>query len=241
MIAADGRRALCRLSRLHYHRPLSLPCFHRQRFRSFNSTAIPHINPPSFHKFAKDQVFIDSLSLKCTVGPDALGLINPQPVSLSVSLSTSVARAAASDRTDLSIDYQELTNRILEIGDDECFSSVAELVDRVIDHSLLTEGVGKACVKVDLHKGLLRAKNIQWEKIAWMDNGVKGEWKCTIEGVEVPVIIGIVEHQFERIQKQIVSIDLGWHGCEGDSTALESFPTTTIVNSIIKVLLLYQC
>ena len=185
-------------------------------------------------------MFIDSLSLKCTVGPDALGLINPQPVSLSVSLSTSVARAAASDRTDLSINYEDLANQILEIGD-ERFNSVTKLVDRVIGNLLLTEGVGKACVKVDLHKGLLRAKNIQWEKIAWMDNGVKGEWKCTIEGVEVPVIIGIAEHQFERIQKQIVSIDLEWHGCEGDSTALESFPTTTLVNSIIKVLLLYQC
>src|ERR1700737_222656 len=241
MLAADGRRllfALRHISRLHYLRPLSLPSVHCQRFQSFHSTSIP--NPPSFHKFAKDQLFIDSLSLKCTVGPNALGLMNPQPISLSVSLSTSIARAAASDRTGLSINYEDLANQILEIGD-EGFNSVTKLVDRVIGNLLLTEGVGKACVKVDLPKGLLRAKNIRWEKTSWMDNGVKGEWKCTIEGVEVPVIIGIKEHAFERIQKQIVSINLEWHGSEGESIALETFPTTNLVNSIIKVLLLYQC
>lgn len=189
---------------------------------------------PSSHKFSNDQIFIDRLNLKCTCGPNAFGRIKPQPVSLSVWLGTSIARAAASDRVDLSIDYSELTKRLTKM-DEGTSTSVVALLDKVTELALSIQGTGKVCVKVDLDKGLLRARNVQWERNAWVDNRVKGEWKCLVQGVQVPIIIGIVENIHERTQKQIVIIDLQWHGYEGTAAGLETFPTIDLVNSVIQV------
>src|SRR5271154_1149961 len=67
---------------------------------------------PAKHKFSRDKIFIEGLLFKCLCGPDAFGRSKPQPVDLSVTLGTTIARAAVEDRVDLSIDYSDLVKRL---------------------------------------------------------------------------------------------------------------------------------
>lgn len=186
------------------------------------------------HTLANDRIFIDSLRLKCLCGPNAFGRSKPQPVELSVSLGTSIALAAASDKVELSIDYSALSKQLIAF-EDRGFTSVVDLVNQVTELALGKEGVQDVRVRVDLRKALLRGKNLKWETIAWVENGRKGEWKCSLEGVDVPVIIGIAENLHERTQKQLVAIDIEWHGHDGDSNGLETFPVRDLMDTVIKV------
>ena len=181
-----------------------------------------------------DRIFIDSLHLNCLCGPNAFGRSKPQPVELSVSLGTSIALAAASDKVELSIDYSALSKRLIAFEDLK-FTSVVDLLNQVTKLALGMERVQDVHVKVDLRKALLRAKNLKWENTAWPENGSKGEWRCSLEGVEVPIIIGIAENIHERTQKQLVAIDIEWHGYEGDSNGLETFPVRDLMDLLIKV------
>lgn len=169
---------------------------------------------PLSHKFVNDQIFIDSLQLKCTCGPNAFGRLKPQPVLLSVRLGTLVARAAADDNVDLSVDYSALNKQLMKLENRD-FNSAADMIDEVADLALRHDEVGKVSVEACLEKGALRAKNVRLERVAWTEQGTKkGSWKFSIEGVDLPIIIGIEENEHERTQKQMVSIDLMWQSTE---------------------------
>jgi FolB domain-containing protein len=175
---------------------------------------------PLSHRFANDQMFIDSLLLKCTCGPDAFGRLKPQPVLLSIRLGTLIARAAASDCVELSIDYSALSKQLTNL-EKKTFKTAAEMVDEAAELALRHDGVGKVSVDVSLEKAFLRARKAKLERIIWNEDGQKlGSWKYIIEGVEVPVIIGINENQHERTQKQMVSIDLAWQTTEAGISSL---------------------
>jgi FolB domain-containing protein len=224
---------------LPYLRPLPAHSI-RRIHRALHLPPQHNVLMSSPHKFLKDEIFIDSLSLKCTCGPDAFGRAKPQPVLLSIWLGTSVARAAASDRVDLSIDYSALSKQLTAMQDRK-YASVMDLIDHVIEPALQEDGVGRVCVRVDLAKGLLRGRNLRWERTAWMDDGLKGCWQCGVDGLEIPIIIGIDENLHERTQKQIVIVDLKWHGYHGPSEKLETFSPIELVNSVIKVSSVSQC
>src|SRR5208282_1561655 len=117
---------------------------------------VPLVAMPSAHKFSGDRIFIDKLRLKCTCGPNAFGLAKPQPVLLSVELGTTIARAAASDRVDLSVDYSALSKQLTTL-ENRNFGSAVELIDQVVELGLQKDGVGKVSVSVSLEKGALAA------------------------------------------------------------------------------------
>jgi FolB domain-containing protein len=189
---------------------------------------------PLAHKFANDQIFIDSLRLKCVCGPDAFGRPKAQPVDLSIRLGTLIERAAATDRVDLSVDYSELSKQLTNL-EAQGFGSPAELIDTVVDLAMEKEGVWNILVAVNLSKGARMAKNVKWQRNTFPAEGVTDEWKLSFEGIEVPIIIGIEENLHERTMKQIVSIDLTWKLRNSDSTefSIHDFPGT--VDSIIEV------
>jgi FolB domain-containing protein len=189
---------------------------------------------PAAYKFVPDRVFIDSLQLKCTCGPNAFGRAKPQPVSLSVSLGTSVARAGASDRVDLSVDYSELSKQISK-AEERSYASVAELLENIADMSLQKDGIGKVWVTAGLGKGSLRAKRILWELNKESNEASTSSWSCTVEGIEVSVIIGIEENLHERMQKQLVSIDISWKGGAFKSTNEISGLLELAVNEAVRV------
>jgi FolB domain-containing protein len=189
---------------------------------------------PLTHRFSNDQIFIDSLRLKCTCGPDAFGRLKPQPVLLSMRLGTLIARAAASDCVELSVDYSALSKQLTNL-ENKTFKSAAEMVDEAADLALLHDGVGKVSVDICLEKGFLRAKKAKLERIVWNEGGRKlGSREYSIEGVEIPIIIGIEENRHERTMKQMVIIDLAWHANEA---GLNSLPdVSNLLEPLIAVL-----
>lgn len=198
-----------------------------------SSAFVPRIAMPSAHKFSDDRIFVDKLSLKCTCGPNAFGLAKPQPVLLSVGLGTTIARAAASDRVDLSVDYSALSKQLIAL-EKRTFGSAVELIDHVTEFGLQKDGVGKVSVSVSLEKGVLTAKNVKWERSAPSNNGLN-EWKLSLEGIQVPLIIGIEENIHERTQKQLVIIDLTWDISNASSDVLSSFDIRSAIDSIVNV------
>jgi len=189
---------------------------------------------PLAQKFANDQIFIDSLRLKCICGPDSFGRAKPQPVDLSIRLGTLIERAASTDRVDLSVDYSDLSKQLTKL-EDQGFGSPVELIDNVVDLAMEKEGVWKVSVSVNLSKGARMAKNVKWERHTLPGNGVTDEWTLSFEGIDVPIIIGIEENLHERTMKQIVSIDLKWTMRNSDPTefSIQDFPST--VDAVIEV------
>ena len=189
---------------------------------------------PLSQKFANDQIFIDSLRLKCVCGPDAFGRAKAQPVDISVRLGTLIERAASTDRVDLSVDYSDLSKQLTKL-EDRGFGSPVELIDNVVDLAMEKEGVWKVSVAVNLSKGARMAKNVRWERHTFPTEGVTDEWTLSFEGIEIPIIIGIEENLHERTMKQIVSIDLTWTIRNSDPAdfSIHDFPGT--VDAIIDV------
>lgn len=185
---------------------------------------------PSAHKFESDQIFIDKLKLKCVCGPNAFSQLKPQHVLLSAKLGTSVARAAAYDRVGLSIDYSAFAKDLLAF-EDRTFVSVAELLHNVTMIGLQRYGASKVQVEAQVGKGILQARNSIMEGTMWIENCVaKGEWNYKVEGIEIPIIIGINENVHERRHKQIVCIDLKWDACD----ELHSAKINDMVNYIVE-------
>lgn len=190
---------------------------------------------PSAYKFANDQVFIDKLNLKCLCGTNAFSKSKPQQVFLSVKLGTSIARAAAQDRVDLSVDYSALAKDLLAFEDGQVkFTNVADLLVKVTKLGLEKYGGSKLFVEAQVPKGILQAKNTTLERTAWIDDGVQEEWKYKVEGIEIPIIIGIKENVHERTNKQVVCIDLEWHGSDELSAAEKPQEMHRLVNSLIE-------
>lgn len=189
---------------------------------------------PSLRKFANDQIFIDTLRLRCVCGPDAFGRSKAQPVLLSVNLVTSVARAAASDRVDLSVDYSILGKQLVSF-ENETFESVVDLINRVVGVTCKTQGVEKMSVVVNLEKGMLLAKNLKWEKTAFVEDHSSNEWKLCVEGIRIPVIIGIRGNVHERTHKQLVEIDLAWEFAEKEASDFALLDLKSAINLIAKV------
>jgi FolB domain-containing protein len=189
---------------------------------------------PSAYKFANDQIFIDKLNLKCVCGPNAFGKLKPQQVSLSVKLGTSIARAAAHDRVDLSVDYSALAKDLIALEEFK-FESVVELLEKVTVLGVEKYGVSKLCVQAQVEKEVLQAKNTVLERTAWVDDGVKGDWKYRVEEIEIPIIIGIKENVHERTHKQRVCIDLEWYASDQRSVVANSQRMNDMVNCIVEV------
>ena len=190
---------------------------------------------PTKHKFTNDRIVIDQLRLKCVCGPDAFGRRKPQPVSLSVELATNIARAAASDRVQLSVDYSEFVKRLNRLGEDS-FEEVRTLLERVVKIGLEDERVGRVYVKAELEKGSLGAERVIWEQSSyWEGNIQRDTLDCRVEGIHVPIIIGIEENAHERTQKQPVLLDLGWMGHQKSAESTPNWDLRGIVNSVISV------
>jgi FolB domain-containing protein len=183
---------------------------------------------PSAHKFANDRIFIENLHLKCLCGPDAFNRLKAQPVKLTVEVGTSVARAAASDTVELSVDYSALNKELLSLERGR-YDGVLELMERVAALAVEKEGVGNVNVRVELEKGVLGG-----EKVVWMLNvaGKQRELRMGVKGVQVMVIIGIKENLHERTIPQLVVFDVEWEL----SPDAGEFKLQDIISSIVNVL-----
>lgn len=190
---------------------------------------------PSSHRFTNDRIIIDQLSLKCVCGKDAFGRRKAQPVKVSVELGTCIARAAADDRVELSVDYSALVKQLSKL-EETSYEEVDHLLERIALLGLENELVGNVHIKAELEKGSLNAERVVWEKSAHVEDGIQRRTlNCRVEGIQLPIIIGIEENEHERTQKQPILIDLAWQEYQGDSRAQSSFDLKQIVNTVVSV------
>jgi FolB domain-containing protein len=201
-------------------------------FASPPSLARPWVIMPSAHKFSNDRVFIENLQLKCLCGPDAFNRLKAQPIKLSVDVGTSVARAAASDAVELSVDYSALNKELLSL-EAGTYDGVPELMERVGALALGKEGVGNVNVKVELEKGVLGAAKVVWSlKVSGEDK----QCRVGVTGIAVMVIVGIKENLHERTIPQPVVFDVEWELAPDTG----KYKLQDIISSVVKVLPLRQ-
>jgi FolB domain-containing protein len=188
----------------------------------------------SSHRFAKDKIFIDQVSLKCICGRDAFGRRKAQHVLLSMELGSCIARAATDDRVDLSVDYSVLVKQLTDF-EDGAYDEVNQLLEQVAGLALKHELVGNVMIKAELEKGSLNAERVVWETNTHSGENVASQLRCRVEGIQLPIIIGIEENEHERTQKQPVIIDLDWQGYDNNSQTISPFDLKNMVNEVITV------
>jgi FolB domain-containing protein len=159
----------------------------------------------------QDVVFVRNVGIQAKVGLDCWQREKPQPVVISLRISTSTKRAGASDNIEDTMDYRKVYKFLMSLGSKE-FSDVTELAYMICgwdqlnprDHELIQ------CT-IELPKGLRHAEAVIFEcstkgrlpdSTAWLD------WKASLSVRELRIscIIGIGAR--ERIHKQPVNVNL---------------------------------
>lgn len=120
--------------------------------RRFSST-----NAPAPIRY-NDLVFVRDLSVKAVTGIDAWKRLQPQPVSISVYLGTTVAEAGATDDLGYTLNYAVVSRKISDMIERSKFKNMEEIADRVAKTVLDQTVVGQwARIHVKMPKALLRA------------------------------------------------------------------------------------
>jgi tetrahydromethanopterin S-methyltransferase subunit B len=179
-----------------------------------------------------DRIFIDSLSLKCSCGLDAFGLVELQSVLLSVSLETETAIGA--EGNEVNLDYRRIGQQLEDL-ETIAHDSVVHLVNRATELMLRTAGLVKVSVTADIEKGLLAAKNVRWRKIMGTGKSMREDWECCVQGLQASLVFLAEGDIHERVHEHTVILDLWWHGLHGDATSLHTFPIKNLVDSILNV------
>jgi FolB domain-containing protein len=159
----------------------------------------------------QDVVFVRNVAIQAKVGLDCWQREKPQPVIVSLRISTSTKRAGASDKIEDTMDYRKIYKFLTSLGGKE-FSEIPELAFMICgwdqlnvrDHELIQ------CT-IELPKALRHSEGVVFEcstkgrpthSDAWID------WKATllVRDLRISCIIGIGEQ--ERIHKQPVIVNL---------------------------------
>jgi FolB domain-containing protein len=201
---------------------------------SFAPAVRPQLIMPSAHKFTNDWIFIDKLTLKATCGPNVFKRRKPQPVTVSVELGTSIARAAAEDDVGMSVDYSQLTKQLMRL-DGGSFEHVGQFMETIRTVALEKDGVANALLTVELDKGSLRAEKVVWTLAISGGEERREEWKLGVYGIEEAIIIGIKENLHERMTKQLVTFNMEWELGDLNATKICEIHVQSVVVSILEV------
>lgn len=172
----------------------------------------------------KDLVFVRDLSLKALTGVDAWHRPEPQPVTISIWLRTSVARAGSTDHLTYSLNYAVITRNVSRMVESSKFKSLEHIAERVAQ-VVLGDSVGGQWAKIQVKKprALLRAEaseiiivrqradkqptNHLATKTPYEVVAVEGEVDLVkIHKLRLVTIIGV--NTIERLHKQNVILDL---------------------------------
>ena len=106
----------------------------------------------------KDLVFVRDLDVKALTGIDAWHRPEPQPVTISIWLRTSVALAGSTDHLTYSLNYAVITRNVTRMVESSKFKSLEDIAERVAK-VVLGDAVGGQWAKVQVKKprALLRA------------------------------------------------------------------------------------
>lgn len=105
-----------------------------------------------------DLVFVRDLFVKALTGVDAWHRPEPQPVTISIWLRTSVAQAGSTDHLTYSLNYAVITRKVTKMVETGRFKSLEDIAERVAK-TVLGDSVGGQWAKIQVTKprALLRA------------------------------------------------------------------------------------
>lgn len=177
----------------------------------------------------KDLVFVRDLDLKALTGVDAWHRPEPQPVTISMWLRTSVAMAGSTDHLAYSLNYAVITRKVTQMVETSKFKSLEDIAERVA-HVVLGDTVGGQWAKVQVKKprALLRADATEIiivrqrcdKKALAQGSAVTAPNKLPFDVIQVEGEIDVVKihklrlvtiigvNTIERLHKQNVILDL---------------------------------
>lgn len=161
-----------------------------------------------------DKLIIRDLRTSATVGPDRWGKTRPQPITLSVYIETSFAKAGKSDDVADSIHYGHLAKGISKLTNGATFVSLMALAEAVVALAMSHDERVQS-VEVDAHAGnqFLQAEHLGVHLRRTRDGIAEAEARedrTMISDLRVDTIIGL--NPPEREAKQVVLLNLTFYG-----------------------------
>lgn len=159
----------------------------------------------------KDTVFIKNLSAIAITGKDAWNRPTPQPINISVSLKTDFQRAFLSDNLKYSLNYAVISRNIFDFmksNESRNFSSLANIAES-ISSVVLDEKKGGgdyAEISISSNKSEIRADTVEYSMVRSKKGVLDIPDRLNVYGLKLLTVIGVFT--FERLQRQIVDIDL---------------------------------
>lgn len=158
----------------------------------------------------KDSVFIKNLAATAITGKDAWNRPTPQPIHISIDLKTDFLQASLTDNLKYSLNYAVISRHVDEFmksNEQTNFKSlgnICEAVSKVVlDDS--KGGGDTATVTIKSEKSEIRADSVEY--IAQRSNTIRfNSDEINVNKLSLLTIIGVFT--FERLQRQIVDIDL---------------------------------
>lgn len=159
----------------------------------------------------KDTVFIKNLAATAITGKDAWNRPTPQPVNISVSLKTDFHQASVTDNLKYSLNYAVISRNILEFmktNEHRNFKSLSNLGEEVSNIVLDEKKGGGSEAEVIIHssKSQIRADGVKYCMKRYRDGVIRELDEINVKGLKLLTIVGVFT--FERLQRQIVDIDL---------------------------------
>lgn len=159
----------------------------------------------------RDRILIDDLRLKTVVGEDVWHKLKVQPVSLTVSLGTTVALAGATENLAYSLNYGTMTKEITKYVEGNVFKGLYSLANGVASVVL-----GETChgrhvsISVEKLSSLLRARSCGIHIRRNLNEAGRDDDDVFISRIHLITIIGV--NPWERNEKQEVLVDIIIHG-----------------------------
>jgi len=97
-----------------------------------------------------DRIFIKNLTVETIIGIYDFERVTPQRVVLDLEMSADIARAAASEDVESTLNYKELSETLTQYLQDSRFQLIETMAERVTE--LIRSDFGVRWVKLTLHK-----------------------------------------------------------------------------------------
>jgi len=158
-----------------------------------------------------DLVFVKEISATAITGKDAWNRPAPQPITVSVFLNTDFHRASVTDNLKYSVNYAVLTRHIsdfLKSNEHRNFKSLGSIAEAVALIALDEKSGGSEVAKVIIKspKSEIRANSVEYELVRSRIDSAANIDSYNVTKLRLLTIIGVFT--FERLQKQIVDVDL---------------------------------
>lgn len=156
-------------------------------------------------------MFVKEISATAITGKDAWNRPSPQPITISVSLNTDFHKASITDNLKYSVNYAVLTRHIsdfIKTNEHKNFKSLGSIAEAVSQLALDEKNGGSEIAKVVVKspKSEIRADSVEYELIRSRVDPSSNTDTYNVTKLRLLTIIGVFT--FERLQKQIVDIDL---------------------------------